>query len=176
MNQKVEFSSIAVHLTRPSSDSSIGLTVWSEGDHEAQSHDSASIFKRLKEHGVCAVLPPTSDLKEIESRTEALRRLIFDRGEASGGEGDSPSEAPLSVSALADHYIHKKEHRQHLLLDHEASSSVTGFLTRDILDMKCYSSCLHPDAPVSTPNSLRLVEAAAIRTSFRAANHCAPGC
>ena len=79
MNQKVEFSSIAVHLTRPSSDSSIGLTVWSEGDHEAQSHDSASIFKRLKEHGVCAVLPPTSDLKEFESRTEALRRLIEEK-------------------------------------------------------------------------------------------------
>merc|ERR1712166_1204899 len=131
MNQKVEFSSIAVHLTRPSSDSSIGLTtVWSEGDHEGLSHDSASIFERLKEHGVCAVLPPTSDLDEFESRTEALRRLIFDRGEASGGV----SEAPLSAPPLADHYIHKKEHRQHLLLDHEAASSVTGFLTRDILD------------------------------------------
>lgn len=135
----------------------------------------ADVLERLERYGCCAVMPPKHDAV-FESCIARLREVAFNCSDDRERGGAEP---------LKEHYIHNKEHRQHLLLDRHGVSAVAGCLTLEVLEaidqyaLRLHLRCTSPLALPTTPTAaatahpkpvlLRLVEAAAIRTSFGAA-------
>lgn len=130
------------------------------------SRGAAAILERLERFGVCAVMPSLHCNIDGKRKIENLRRNIFN-----------------SKRSLAEHYIHNNNCRRHTLLDFDAASQVANYFTPDIVEaIEMYSLRLaegevevadgsrRAGAGANAPQRwLRMVEAAAIHTSYGAA-------